>query len=383
MVLGGDGFTSFSYFDYQVLQLILAGMICVCVAGLELIINRFQALPVLFPGMFSVRDRRFYVYEADISDGSAGKKIRAQAKLLTRMTVCILLSYLWQNCVLVTEQVIGKGFPHEQCGEKFDCFASELHFLTLLNRQYTEVDCSSTAAHEDFEDRVVITCMKFVNPQATSWLMHLAIAHSVGQLHIKCFELLVWIAGKSAMMRRLLAAGMLVSLFTFIVLFFAGALKDFITSWLSFVMAMSLPTFLYTVWRSGQALTVVWLEQDKQLQQSIELHLSAAFRDIESVVDIAQRDPDDAPDRGVQARKSRGMHRRVISTGVDRIISGIRAWRDKTGVSASLDAFTSTGPPSGASSRVASTADLGARQESSPDNPVDEPKEATEIEVEA
>mmetsp|Transcript_15177 Transcript_15177/g.34598 ORF Transcript_15177/g.34598 Transcript_15177/m.34598 type:complete len:383 (+) Transcript_15177:68-1216(+) len=355
MVLGGDGFTSYSFLDYQVFMLLLAGLICVCLAGIEIIINRFQALPVIFPGMFTVRDRRFYVFDADISDGGAGKKIRSQAKLLTRMTVCLLLSYLWQNCILITKQSVGTGFPHEQCQEEYDCFASELHFLTLITREYTEIDCTA-ANQQAFEDNVVVTCMSLVHPQATEWLMHLAIAHSLAQLHFKCFELISWIAGKSGIVRRLLVCGMLVSFLTFVILFFTGVLAEFITSWLSFVMALSMPTFCYTVWRSGQALKVVWHEQDKQLQHSIELHLSAAFRDIESVVDIAQGLPNEKQE--FQIRKSKGgIHRRVISSGVDRIMSGFRALRDKTSTSLDIHTNPSTGPPSegGTSSRMAST----------------------------
>merc|ERR1719331_2581871 len=128
--------------------------------------NRFQVLTLLFPAMFTVRQRRFHVFNCDVSDGPLGKRIRREAKMILRINIAMVLSYLWQHCVLETAQVVGTEFPEKQCEDDFDCFASQFHWLTLVNRNYQRVDCSDPE-RRFFEERMVIGCVRFVTPTWT------------------------------------------------------------------------------------------------------------------------------------------------------------------------------------------------------------------------
>lgn len=255
-LFGSSTEARFSYIEYQAIMLFLAGMMVVSLVAVEIALTRFQVLPLLFPGMFSVRERRFYCFSFDLSDGAIGKKIRAEAKMLIRMTLCLVLSYLWQHCVLQTSQDVGVEFPTSQCERGHDCFASELHFVTLFNRQHTAIDCDGP--HENFKSQVVVSCIQFVTPEGSLWLMHLAIAHSVTQLNFKAYELLVWIASKSRRTRRCIRLLILLTLLTFLALFFAGILSEFVSSWLSFVMSLCIPLFLHIVWKTGHAVEKLW-----------------------------------------------------------------------------------------------------------------------------
>eukprot|EP00929_Paragymnodinium_shiwhaense_P082073 TRINITY_DN43105_c0_g1_i3.p1 TRINITY_DN43105_c0_g1~~TRINITY_DN43105_c0_g1_i3.p1 ORF type:complete len:390 (+),score=73.34 TRINITY_DN43105_c0_g1_i3:65-1171(+) len=262
-----------------------------------------KVLPLIFPGMFSVRDRRFYFFNFDISDGALGKRLRADAKMLIRMTLCIVLSYLWQHCVLVTTTQVGTEFPTKQCAETADCFASELHFLTLVNRQHDYINCDGP--HDDFPERVVVSCIRFIPPSATTWLMHLAIAHSVWQLNFKSFELFVWIAGNSKRVHRAVGFISAASFVTFIGLFFGEVMSEFVSSWLSFVMSLSIPLFLYLTYSSAKALQFLWKEESMKVQLTIEEHLNSAFVDIES--EVQRANPDGQPRLG-------GAHRERSSS---------------------------------------------------------------------
>lgn len=280
-LVGSDSPTQISFIEYQALIAALAGIMCLGLGVLEIILNRFQVLPVLFSGMFSVRDRRFYIYDVDISDGPRGKMVRMQAKMLTRVTFCVVLSYVWQHCVLETLQKVGSEFPQEQCDDKFDCFASDLHFLVVFTREYLIVDCDK---EENFSGRVVISCIRFVTQSATNWLMHTAIAYSVTQLNFKFFELFVWIAAKSTITRHLVFALLVLTVGCFFAFLFAGALSVVVTSWLSFVLSFAVPMFFLVVWRCGETLSQLWKEDEDKIQRSIEEHLNAAFKDVEEVV---------------------------------------------------------------------------------------------------
>lgn len=304
MVVFGESSPQFSWIEYQALMLCLAGLICTSLFFVEIALNRFQVLPLLFPGMFVVKERRFYFFNFDISDGVIGKKIRAEAKMVCRMTICLVLSYLWQHCVLETTQQVGQDFPREECDKGADCFASNLHFVTFFNRQYEAIDCKS---EENFKKRVVVSCIRFIPPTATTWLMHLAISHSVTQLNFKAFEILVWVSGNSKWARRLIVSLIFVSLSTFVSLFFAGVITEFVSSWLAFVMSLMIPWFLYTVYKSAKQLERLWKMDAHKVQRDLELHLNIAFLDIEYAANldaqhsVSQNDGDSKKDSGRKA----------------------------------------------------------------------------------
>merc|ERR1719375_1159618 len=104
---------------------------------------------------------------------------------MLRVGLCMVLSYLWQHCVLETAQVVGTKHPAWECDQKYTCFASKLQFITFMTRQYTTVDCADP---KDFDSSVVISCLRFVEPSMQNSLMHMAIAHSLMQLSLKTYE---------------------------------------------------------------------------------------------------------------------------------------------------------------------------------------------------
>jgi len=171
--------------------------------------------------------------------------------MVVRMTICLVLSYLWQHCVLETSQQVGTEFPTAECDKGADCFASDLHFITFFDRQYEAVNCKDT---NEFKNRVVVSCIRFIPPTATTWLMHLAISHSVTQLNFKAFEIFVWVGGNSKWCRRVVGSLIFISLSLFIGLFFAGIMSEFVSSWLSFVMSLTIPLFLHSTYRSSKQL---------------------------------------------------------------------------------------------------------------------------------
>lgn len=151
--------------------------------------------------------------------------------------------------------------------------------MTLVERQYEPVDCG--AEPKPFPSKVVITCIRFVPPSASQWLMHFAIAHSVTQLNLKSYEVMVWISGNSPWVRRVVGALIFLSLATCIVLFFTGFMREFVSSWLSFVMVLSIPLFLWQVYQSGKVLEALWKEESTRVQQSIEQHLNSALSEFD------------------------------------------------------------------------------------------------------
>jgi hypothetical protein len=297
-----------SWWEYQALMLCLAATMCLGLVAIELTMRRFQVLSLLFPGMFSIRERRLYFFDFDVDDVAIGKRLRAEAKLMVRIVLFVVLSYLWQHCVLDTDQMFGKEFPSEQCDRSMACFSSELDVATFFSRAYEPVDCTVPAAdRKDFEKRVVVSCMIFVKPSASLWLMHLGIAHSITQLNFKSYEVVVWICGNSRWVRRSIAVLSVVSFLAFLILFFVGYVTTFTTTWLEVLTGFYIPVYLNSVWKTGRILKNLWRREAQKVQVSIETHLNEALADFqEDGTAVVELDSDIANGQESPARRRHG-----------------------------------------------------------------------------
>ncbi|CAE8626119.1 unnamed protein product [Polarella glacialis] len=285
MILGDtqNGLTTLSYLEYQFVMLCLACAMCISLGVVELLLKRFQLLPMLFPGVFHIREKHFFFFDMEVRDVRIGKALRWEAMMLTRVTFCVVLSYLWEHCVIQTTQRVGNEFPVSECLEGFDCFASELAYTTIFNRDHTPVDCKHPPPDMKnfFSQKVVVSCVSFVPPEASKWFMHLAIAHSMVMLTQKAFGLLVWACGNSRWMHRVVAFASFATFTGFIGLFFSGVMTQFVSSWVAFVMSLSVSVFFYIVWKSGKIFQDLWLAESRALQTSIEMNLSLALADLQ------------------------------------------------------------------------------------------------------
>ncbi|KAF4674077.1 hypothetical protein FOL47_009756 [Perkinsus chesapeaki] len=182
------------------------GAMCVALALLEAALRKYQILPLLYNGMFTVKKRRINCFNIDITDEPMGKGIRCRAKMNLRLTMCVVLSYLWQFCVI--EYVINSqgDFPGKECRSGFDCFSSPLKFETIFTRDMDPIDCDNEGLfNPNGDQQLIVNCMKFVEPNAANWLMHIAISHSLWLLVTKAFELTVWMAsGNQALSKFML-----------------------------------------------------------------------------------------------------------------------------------------------------------------------------------
>jgi hypothetical protein len=123
-----------SWLEYQLLTLTLGGFMVLALVLTELLMRRYQVLPLLFSGMFTIRSRRLYCFECDITDSSLGLGVGHSCRLTLRMVILLVCSYLWQFTVLESETVSGETFPQKQCNLGFDCFTSDVTFNTVITR---------------------------------------------------------------------------------------------------------------------------------------------------------------------------------------------------------------------------------------------------------
>mmetsp|Transcript_58031 Transcript_58031/g.123273 ORF Transcript_58031/g.123273 Transcript_58031/m.123273 type:complete len:360 (+) Transcript_58031:407-1486(+) len=329
VVVGDSTVTEFSYFEYQALMLSLAATMIIGMVLIELFTSRFQVLALIFPGMFSIRERKFFFYDMNIEDPVLGSRLRKDAKNILRLTICVVLSYLWEHCVLETSQTVGTSFPREQCDDGKDCFASKLHYLTLFTREHTSVDCSQPA---DFKSQVVITCITFVKPTSSGWLMHLAIGHSLTLLNFKCYEIVTWICGLHQWARRFVLLLGLIAAIVAVSLFFSGVMSEFVSSWLAFVTSLSVPSFCFLVYQSSGAFLVLHRQSTDVLQKAIENHMQVALQD------FVDSEPEQRFDSATFGRKHAGWSSAMAKRMANSFFNRARDALPKRGKSVHEDA---------------------------------------------
>ncbi|CAJ1342617.1 unnamed protein product, partial [Effrenium voratum] len=277
-----NGLTRFSSLEYQAIMFVLAFIMCLSMAIVEVVMKRFALLPVLFPGVFAIREKRLFFYDIEVKDVIVGKALRWEAMMIMRVTVAVVLSYLWEFCFFQSTTIVGRAFPREHCDRGMDCFATELQIQTFLSRNHQPVNCSSVDRGDDFFDKqVVVSCVNFVTPSLSGWMMHLAIAHSMAQLTQKAFGLLVWSCGQHVWFHRVILANAVISSLLVFGLTFGGVMiTSFNSSWSGFVISFSFPIFFWVVWNCGRILQKLWEQESRRVQESIEENLTLALQDL-------------------------------------------------------------------------------------------------------
>jgi len=138
-----NGLTRFSSLEYQAIMFSLAFAMCVTMAIVEVVMKRFALLPVIFPGVFAIREKRLYFFDIEVKEVTVGKALRWEAMMTMRVTLAVVLSYLWEFCVFQSTTSVGRAFPLQQCESGMDCSVAEFEIQTFISRNHRPFNCSS------------------------------------------------------------------------------------------------------------------------------------------------------------------------------------------------------------------------------------------------
>ncbi|EER16711.1 hypothetical protein Pmar_PMAR029668 [Perkinsus marinus ATCC 50983] len=262
------------------------------------------------------------------------QSIRSKAKMNLRLTMCIF-------CVIDYVIVTRGDFPSDECRRGFDCFSSPLNFDTIFTRDMDPVDCDR---EEDFNSgggQIIVNCMKFVDPNAANWLMHLAISHSLWLLFAKAFEIIVWMASGNKAMTTFMLVLLLLYTIAAIALFFAGLLLEFTSSWIGFVVTLSFPAFVAICRQTALALRELRRAEIARLRTSVGADFGSA---VEAWTAAAAQDGSHALQREIimddtLEQGAEGMRKRV-NNAMQRIYS-----QDTYGLTLDIGAVNVEVPP--------------------------------------
>ncbi|KEP63772.1 UNVERIFIED_CONTAM: hypothetical protein HHA_231220 [Hammondia hammondi] len=250
------------YQVYNCFTLVLSCTVLLFVLAIHEMSLYASILPHAFQ-MVTLRKRRIYCFEVDISSGPAARKVRMQYVWLLRTAVLVVACYLWQTCVLSywafdAREASGKQSLLDACGnDGADCFGSAHNYdFFSVNASPANLcvkyDLAAILRPETQEEIYTkyryVTCINFVTPNTLVYTQHLAIAYALAKMIITLFEVLVWLLyrSRSSILPTVVFAVGVVFLAVWIGSIFIPRLLSFFSSWIGYVMLLSVPIVLWT-----------------------------------------------------------------------------------------------------------------------------------------
>ncbi|CBZ53372.1 conserved hypothetical protein [Neospora caninum Liverpool] len=250
------------YQVYNCFTLVLSCAVLMFVLVIHEMSMSASILPHAFQ-MVTLRKRRMYCFEVDISSGPAARKVRMQYVWLLRTAVLVVGCYLWQTCVLSYwafdfRDASGKQNLVSACqNDGADCFGTKHNFdffsvnasPTNLCVKYDLAATLRTEVQEEISSQYrYVTCINFVKPNTLTYTQHLAIAYALAKMIITLFEVLVWLLyrSRSSLLPTVVLAVGIVFLAVWVGSIFIPRLLSFFSSWIGYVMLLSVPIVLWT-----------------------------------------------------------------------------------------------------------------------------------------
>ena len=234
--------------SYQLWMMGLSITLFVALVLIEFFMRKFDIMHVIYNQMLRLKKRKLICFNS--MDVTGNYTVNSGLFMMTRLTVILVLGYLWQFCVIETYSMTNAGFPAQFCAEPgFNCFEAELKWNSFVNpNDMTAIDCAAgEAGYTPASPNVIVSCFKEIPQNAANWLQNVAIANALGLLMTRLFEVLVWVSFQSlAGLITISILGVFV-IAAAIILVATGYFSEFINSWLGFVSTVVCPYSLYLV----------------------------------------------------------------------------------------------------------------------------------------
>lgn len=228
-------------------------MMCLSIAlvvallGAEFFLRKFDIIHILYNQMFRFKDRRLICFSQ--FEVTHNHEIIAAARMMTRLTVVLVICYIWQFCVLESYIFTNSTFPSEFCnaGSSFQCFQTPLQWNSFFEASMmTKIDCSlGEAGFSPVSDKFGVGCYRTITQEAARWLTTLAVGNSLGLFMTRTFEVLVWLSFSSLAALIGFTLLLILTAVAVVISTLSGYLSSFSNSWLGFIAMAVLPFILF------------------------------------------------------------------------------------------------------------------------------------------
>jgi ABC-type multidrug transport system fused ATPase/permease subunit len=239
----------YTWVAYQLWMMGLSLTLFVALMAAEFVIRKLDVLHSIYGQMLKLRNRKLLFYNVvDVTDNDI---VVWNASMAMRLNVILVISYLWQFCVIESYSVTNGGFPSTYCGETkpYSCFQAALKWDTYMSASdMIPIDCAAgPAGFTPVADPIVVSCFRILDQTAPNWIQNLAIANALGLLVSRIFEILVWVCFRSLAFIIALSVFGTFLLIAVIVAGVSGTFSTLVSSWLGFIAFLIFPLLIYLI----------------------------------------------------------------------------------------------------------------------------------------
>lgn len=278
---------------YQLYMMSLSIALVLALLGGEFVLRKFEILHVMYNQMLRLKDRQLICFnQFDVTDNA---EVRASTFMMTRLTIVLVVCYIWQFCVLESFVIVGSAFPESLCNpnSEFTCYQTAITWDSFLKAStMIPIDCSrGSAGFNPIAPSFGIACFQVIKQNAAIWLQSLAVSNALGLFLIRLYEVLVWLCVSSLACLIGVTVLALLSAFTVVATTISGYASSFSNNWLGFMAMAVLPFLLFVVRSCAVELRRMKREDLQRLQRQTKADFNRIAHEFANSTDITNMDP--------------------------------------------------------------------------------------------
>ena len=238
--------------------------------------------------MLRLKERRLICFnQFDVTDNH---EIVSSAMMMTRLTIVLVVCYIWQFCVLESYVFTDSSFPDTFCNptSTFECFQTPLRWDSfVIAKSMTRIDCSLGAkGFVPVADKYGVGCFRAIPQNAAAWLQTLAIGNALGLFATRIYEVLVWLCFSSIASMIGFTILMILSAVAVVATTVTGYFSSFSNSWLGFIAMAVFPFLLFVVRVCALELRKIQRHKMKIVQQQAKSDFAKIAAEFASSSDL-------------------------------------------------------------------------------------------------
>lgn len=238
---------NYTWTTYQWYMMGLSILLILGLLGTEVFLRKFDVLHVIYNQMLREKEMKLICFNK--FDVTNNERVVSSLYMMTRLTLILIFSYIWQFCVIESYTLTDQGFPDEFCysGSGFHCFQTPLSWGSFAEAgDMVPIDCAAgPSGFAPIAGKVAISCYRLRDQNAAIWMQSLAISNALGLLMTRLFEVLIWVSLQSISCMIGLSIAAVVIIIAIIVTAISGTFSSLVNSWLGYVALSILPYIIY------------------------------------------------------------------------------------------------------------------------------------------
>lgn len=303
---------------YQLYMMSLSIALVLALLGGEFVLRKFEILHVMYNQMLRLKDRQMICFnQFDVTNNS---EVQSSTFMMTRLTIVLVVCYIWQFCVLESFVIVGSTFPEVLCNPNsvFTCFQTEIGWDSFLKAStMIPIDCTQgVSGFHPIAPSFGIACFRVIKSNAAIWLQSLAVSNALGLFLIRLYEVLVWLCVSSLACLVGVTLLALLSAFTVVATTISGYASSFSNNWLGFMAMAVLPFLLFVVRSCAVELRRIKREELQRLQRQTKADFNRIAQEFAGTSDATNMDPNasfrvqhKASDEGLRQRSAQSTGR--------------------------------------------------------------------------